>query len=301
MSILSATLLVFGRLTSDNEITAMRSNGINLYSLSIPLIVSGIIISLLSVILNNKILPEAHLASRKLIKEIGTKSPCLYLESGTFIKNFKQYIIFIQQIDKNRLKGVRIYQIQDDKPTRTIIANEAIFIPLENQNAIKLKLIDGTSDEPTPKNPLHFYKLNFKTYYITLTLDENIALDTGHIEKKPKEMNFHEIKQEIKRLGVHHIDAPSLISEYHRKLSISFSNIVFIIIGIALGIFSKGGEKTAQFAIALGVIVIYYLLMAGAMAISLKVGKLIPLWIYLPNAIFVVLGIVLLRKKISCV
>lgn len=298
MSTLSATLLVFGRLSSDNEITALRANGVSLSRLTSPLIITGVMLSLFSVILNDRILPEAHFASRKIVKNIGVKNPTAYLESGTFIKSFKGYILFIHEIDKQKLNKIRIYQLQEGSPARTIIAKNGEFISLENQNAIKLKLTDGTSDEPNPRNPLQFYKLNFKTYYLTLHLDETLS-SNKYIDKKPKEMNFQEIKDEIKKLGTHHIDAPALISEFHRKISISFSSLVFIIMGISLGIFSRRGEKTIQFAIALGVIVLYYLLMAAGMAISLKGVQPIELWMYIPNIVLAIIGIILFRNMVE--
>ncbi|MBU1061175.1 MAG: LptF/LptG family permease, partial [Candidatus Omnitrophica bacterium] len=124
MSALTATLLVFGRLSADNEITAMRAHGISLYKLTIPLIIVGFILSLGSIILNDRILPESHFASRKIVKNIGVKTPGAYLETGTFIKSFKGYIIFIHQINKHTLKGIRIYQLQEGRPTRTIIAKK---------------------------------------------------------------------------------------------------------------------------------------------------------------------------------
>lgn len=298
MSALSATLLAFGRLSSDSEITAMRAHGVNLYRLTSPLIIAGFTLSLFSIVLNNSILPEAHFASRKIVKNIGVKNPAAYLEAGTFIKSFKNYILFINAIDENKLKGIRIYQIRGDRPTRTIIAKKGEFINLENQNAIKLKLIDGTSDESNPKNPMNFYKLNFKTYYLTMDVDAAIPADE-HIQKKPKEMSFQEIKQEVKKLGYHHIDAPALIAELHRKISISFASLVFIIIGISLGIFTRRGEKTVQFAVALGVIVLYYLLMAVAMAIALKGIQPIGLWMYIPNALLAVIGIILFKNTVE--
>jgi len=297
MSLLTSVLLVFGRLSGDNEIVAIRSSGINIYRLSFPLIIIGLLFSLLSIVLNNDIIPRMHFESRKIIKNIGIKTPAAYLEPGTFIKSFKGYIIFIHEINKNKLKGVRIYQPQNERSTRTIIAEKGEFITIDN-NAVKLKLENGTSDEPNPKNPVNFYKLNFKTYYITLNIDESIA-PSGYTDKKPKEMNFREIKNEIQRLGKYHVDTPSLITEFHRKISISFASIVFIIIGIPLGIFTKHGEKTIQFAIALGVIVAFYILMAASIALSLK-GVLSPgFWMYLPNITIGTAGIILLRKTIE--
>ena len=298
MSILTGVLLVFGRLSGDNEIIAIRASGINIYRLSVPLVMVGLLFSLFSVALADKTIPQMHFASRKIIKNIGVKTPAAYLEPGTFIKSFKGYIIFIHEIDKNKLKGVRIYQPQKDRSTRTIIAEKGEFVTLENQNAVKLKLTNGTSDEPNPKNPVNFYKLNFKTYYLTLNVDESTA-PSDYTEKKPKEMNFQEIKNEVKKLGQYHVDTPALVTEFHRKISVSFASLVFVLIGIPLGIFTRRGEKTIQFAIALGVIVVYYLLMAISIALSLKGIGNPAYWMYLPNIIIGAIGLYMLRKTME--
>lgn len=298
MSMLTSILIVFGRLSSDNEITAMRASGVNLYKLTIPLIITGFIFSLISVVLNNAMIPKMHFESRKIVKNIGVKMPSAYLEAGSFIKSFRGYIIYIQDIEKNKLKGIRIYQIQENRPTRTIIAEKGEFIPLDAQNAIKLKLTNGTSDEQNQKNPMEFYKLNFKNYFVTLNIgDANTGAE--NIQKKPKEMNFQEIRDEVKKLGIHHIDAPSLVTELHRKISISFASLVFVILGIPLGIYVKRGEKTTQFAIALCVIVVYYLLMAGSIALSLKNIGHPALWMYLPNITLACLGIILFKRTLE--
>src|SRR3989338_4459298 len=109
MAILTATLLVFGRLSSDNEITAIRASGVNLYKIAAPVMVVGLVVSLILFVVNDRVLPYAHFASRKIIKDIGTKNPASYLEAGTFIKTFKKYIKFIHGIEGNKLNKVRIF------------------------------------------------------------------------------------------------------------------------------------------------------------------------------------------------
>lgn len=292
MATLTALLIVFGRLSSENEIIAMKSGGIAMYRLAIPILIAGLIISLFSFFLNDRVLPRTHFSSRKILKNIGIKNPASYLESGTFIKTFKDYIIFVYELKKNKLKNIRIYQLQENKPTRTIIANSGEFMPLPEQNAIKLKLQDGTSDEPDPKDPGHFYKLNFKTYFLTLNLDNGFA---QNIEKKPKEMTIAELKAEIKRLGKNSIDTIPLVTEIHRKIALSFSSFAFILIGVSLGIFTRRGERSVQFLIALLIIVAYYLLFAGGIAISLK-GILHPaFWLHIPNLLLIMLGMKIFR------
>src|SRR3989338_5679078 len=59
---LTAVLLSLGRLSSDNEIVALRASGVNLFSLILPLLIVGIILSLILVIFNDRVIPYAHYA-----------------------------------------------------------------------------------------------------------------------------------------------------------------------------------------------------------------------------------------------
>ena len=95
MSILTSVLLVFGRLSGDNEIIAIRASGINIYRLSAPLLMIGLLFSLFSVALADKTIPKMHFASRKIIKNIGVKTPAAYLEPGTFIKIYRVFRIWL--------------------------------------------------------------------------------------------------------------------------------------------------------------------------------------------------------------
>ena len=119
---------------------------------------------------------NSHFASRKILKEIGIRSPAAYIEAGTFVKDFEGYIIFVHEVKGNILKNIRIYQPQENRSTRTITARQGEFISAPERDVIKLKLIDGTSEEPDINNPSHFYKLNFKTYYMTLNAQDKPKL-----------------------------------------------------------------------------------------------------------------------------
>jgi len=288
MSMLTSALISFGRLSSDNEIAAMKSLGISLLRITMPILVIGFIISLLSIPLNDQLLPKSHFASRKTLKKIGILSPAAYIEAGQFIKDFDGYIIFVHEIRKNKLKNIRIYQPQKNRPTRTITAREGEFISAPEKDFVKLKLVDGTSEEPDPKNPVHFYKLSFKTYYMTLNLQNRPKLNK--VEKKAREMTTKEIYEELKDLDPHGIEPEVLLSEMHKKYAISFSSFFFVLIGIPLAIKTHRSEKSIGIGISLGVLVIYWVILAGATAFAIK-GK-IPPWVaaWIPNTIIGVIG-----------
>jgi lipopolysaccharide export system permease protein len=288
---LSAVLLTFGRLSSDNEIIAIRTSGISIFKLILPLIISGLILSLILVVLNDRVIPYSHYASRKTIKQIGIRNPAAVLEAGTFIDSFQGSILFIYRIKGNKLYQIRIYQPQGEgKPTRTIVAKTGEFIAIPEENKIKLKLMDGTSDEADINNPEVFYKLNFKTYFMTLDL---VKTDTGEIKKKPKDMTLKELQKEIKKMQELSIDATPLTTEYHKKISLSFSCLVFILLGFPLAIMIHKRGKSANFALAFLVVVIYYLLLIGFEALS-RQGLLTPiLAMWAPNIILGLLASIL--------
>jgi len=291
MALLTATMLCFGRLSSDNEITAMRASGISLYRIGLPVIIVSFIISLGTVYLNDRILPFSHFASYKLVKEVGLKKPTAYLEAGTFIKNFENYIIFIHSIDENRLKNIRIYQLQEDGPTRTIIAEGGEFITYPGKSILKLKLTNGTADEPNPSNPNIFYKLNFKTYFMTLDLRSSFT--KMKVEKKPKDMTIKELRDEIVKLQASGIETTPLLTEIHRKLAMAFSSFIFVLVGLPLAINTKQREKSVGFGVSLIVMVTYYLIFIGGQAIALKnvVPPIVGVWA--ANTIYFVIGILL--------
>ena len=223
---------------------------------------------------------------------MGIKNPTAAFEEGVFIDSFKKYILFIYRVDqkKNRLNNIRIYEPQgEDRPTRTIVAKAGEFITIPGQNAIKLKLIDGTSDEPDPESPAKFYKLNFKTYFITL----NMAQKKEKIGKKPKDMTMVELKNEADRLKKEGIDPDPIYTEMHSKVSMAFSCFVFVLLGSSLAIITRRREKSINFGIAFLIVGIYYLLSLGGETLALE-GMLAPaLAMWIPNIIFAIIGTIL--------
>lgn len=299
MSVLTATLLAFGRLSSDNEIIAMKTSGINLFRISLPAITVGLLLSVISLPLNDKIVPFAHYRVRFLLKEVGLRHPAAYLEAGTFIKGFKDYILFIYDIKYNKqstiFKNVRIYQPQDNGPTRTIVAKSGELISLADENTIKLKLMDGTSDEPNPMNPSHFYKLNFRTYYLTLTVDDSTMEEYN---KKSKEMTFDELRENARQLSEKGINAGPVMRRLHKNIASSFASLAFVLMGIPLAITTRRSEKSIGIGLAFGLATIYWLLLAFGQVLSTQ--NILPIWLamWFANIVLITLGLIMMYLSV---
>ncbi len=290
ISTLIATLLIFGKAAADNEIVTLKASGISAKKISVPFIVLGIVFSLVSFIFMDKLLPFTHYKSREIVFNIGRKNPTAYLEPGTFIKSFKNHIIFFYGLKKNELKNVRIYVNEEGRPLRTIIAQKANITDISD-NGLTLKLYNGSSDEVDPKRPEEFYKLNFKEY--TIHLDLGKASREGTIDKKPTEYTIKELKNNIKKLRDKGIDILPLNSELYKRYAQPFACLAFILIGLPLGIKTRRREKSIGFGVGLMLIIIYYVLFVTSETLILN--RTIPANIghWIPTALILATGLIL--------
>jgi lipopolysaccharide export system permease protein len=251
----------------------------------------GAIFSFASFLINDQVSPNASFESRKVIKEIGMRSPTAILEEGTFIRGFENYVIFIHEIRGNHLKNIRIYQPQEGKPTRSLVAESGEINTIPEKNILKLKLYNGTSEEPSPTEQDSFYKLNFKTYYMSLDLSKIFRKEK--IEKKAREMTIAELRNQIDEFLSQKIDPTPLFVEIYKKVNMAVASFVLILIGIPLGIRAHRSEKSIGFGISLILFAVYWGLFLGGVALALKGNVNALVGVSLPNVVFFVLGVVL--------
>jgi len=294
ISLLTSIVLVFGRLSANREITAMQASGIHLFKLACPVIVLSFLLSLVNLVLSDRVLPKTHFAYRQLLKEIGVKNPTSILEAGTFIEGLGNYVLFIYEIDGKILKNIRIYQPQENRPPRTIVAKTGEIITSPESDTLTLKLTDGTSDEPNPKRPETFYKLNFKTYLIHLKLSN--AFKEGEASKKPKDMSLRELRELMKKYQDQQMDVAPLLTEIHKKIAMAFSSLVFVLVGFPIAVRTGRSEKSLNLAIGMAIAFVYWIFMAFGEALSLRGLLHASVGMWLPNICLSGIGFLLLFR-----
>ena len=295
MACLVAMILAFGRLSTDYELIAMRASGVAPIRLVYPMLLVGLLMSCLLLIVNDRLVPESHIAFRRQLKAIGIQRPTAYMESGTFIREFEPYVIFVYQVEGQRLNNVRIYEPQPNGPTRTIIADRGEFQQLPNKRGVQLNLFDGTVDEWDLTRPGSFYKVTFTTYAMTLHSDQE---DPDQMSKKLKELTLRELLQERAQLAAQGIDTLPISIEFHQKIASAFAALVFILFGLALGLRLHHHERLTSYVWILGIFVAYYLGTVGMNAVALK-GWLAPcLAMWAPNIVGTMISGVMLARAV---
>ena len=291
---LLALVLALGRLNTDFELIAVRASGVSPARFVTPLLVVGLLMSGLVLVINDHVVPQAHLAFRRQLKAIGVKQPTAYLEAGTFIKEFPPYVIFVYNIQGQKLQEVRIYEPQPNGPTRTIIADWGEFERLPGKQGVALKLHSGTVDEWDVQNPGSFYKVAFTVY--TMNLRAGPSDDPERVGRKLKEMGFRDLTGESNRLAAEGIETLPVALELHRRIAASFAPLLFIVAGLIVGLRQHHHDRLATFMWVLAIFVTYYLGTIGMNALALKGWP--PAWLamWMPNLLsFLVGGILLMR------
>ena len=171
-AVLVATLMTFGRLSQDNEITALRASGVHLGSVLTGPLVAAALLTVGLTGFNNYVLPESNHAFMNLLIDIGRMRPTVKLQEGTFITDFPGYNLLVQSVNgrTNEMHGLTIYQLNPGGPPTTILAKSGTLTYTPDGRTAVLKLKDGEiHDVPMEEGGARRYRrLTFKTHVINV-------------------------------------------------------------------------------------------------------------------------------------
>jgi lipopolysaccharide export LptBFGC system permease protein LptF len=289
MSILTACLLVFGKLSAENELIALRTSGISLMKIVLPVVLFALFIGCFSMVQLGVIKPAAYSARRNFSKQI-KKNPTALFIPGQEVK-LAGYLLFIEKREGNILYNVMIKQASEQQ-------EKALFYKGE-WGEIKV----------FPKRDT--MRLELHNYTGRLAMGEGTAEDKGDqidftfdlgLRSKPR-LKTYKPEMSMKELIIHR----SLIEnneeqrlkytlQINKRITFSLACIAFAAIGIPLGISVHRGEKAIGFAVSLPLFLAYYV--ADSMIHELqKKPHLHPeILQWLPNIILIALGIWLFRR-----
>jgi len=199
MACLLASLMAFGRLTEDGEITATRSSGIPLTKLMIAPGIATLLLSGFMIYFSNNLLPEANYKAKMLMGDIKRKKPTLAIKERVFIDDFPGFGLYIEEVDQKtgQLIEITIYDQKDRRVPRIVQADSGKMEYSETTDALTLNLFNGTIHEIDEKDPTLYTKIDFDKQTIRFT-DLGTKLtrrDEGH--RGDRELNIAQMKERI--------------------------------------------------------------------------------------------------------
>lgn len=174
MSVLVATLMAFGAMSQNNEISIMKATGVSLYKMMTPPLIASIFVALFLVYFNNHIYPDANHAARLLMEDISRKKPTLSLVPGVFSQEVPNYAILVRDIDpvKNELKQVTIYDYSHLPKINIVTASFGKIYFAPDQKLMIMDLQNGEIHETDNTDRNEYRRLRFERHKIAMPADQ---------------------------------------------------------------------------------------------------------------------------------
>lgn len=291
-SVLMSILIVFGNLSQNNELRAMKASGIYLLHVVIPVFLCGLILSFGMFVFNDQITSNAGFTLRKELKKMILRFPKALVEPGRFVKISDSVIFMAKNMEGDRLNDIIAYEVEEsDRPVKTIIAEHGEITVEENTSKIRIRLYNGSISD-SEEGGVH--TIQFKSYeFPTLGQD-----DITKMQKKKRDYTLAEILLKLEETKLDPSEQTDLWTAFHERISFSLGSFIFVLIGIPVAILVRRGEIVLSFGIAMAAASSYYIFFAGAKTVALQ-GLLPPIVaMWLPNIILLVFGSKLLRKSL---
>jgi lipopolysaccharide export system permease protein len=312
---LTATLLIFGRFSADQELTAVRASGISLLSITSPILLLSLALCALSAWVNMDIGPRCRVLYTSMLTRIRAQLIGASLPEGRIIKDFKDRLIYVGSNKRGELHDIMAYELEHDTNVVRIIkaehgryevdsTNNMIYLHLYDAKILSLnqgKGIPGASDLTVPIDLKQSPKTGSRPRLSDMTFVQ-LWNELHDVEKRTslplsRNLTTNELRVVKQQLIKEHGDMTTPIRVHiHRQVAFSFACFGFTLVGIPLGIRVHRRETNIGIAMAILLAGIYFSMVLLAQSLDTKPQYFPYLIVWLPNFIFQAVGAVLLWR-----
>ena len=296
--LLTAILLVFGRLSADNELIALRANGVSVTRVCLPLAILSVISTVICLWLNVDVAPAAQEKLRSSIFDLATQNPIALFGGDQVIDQFPGRKIYVGKKEGNKLENIIVFQMDDrtSLPIRVTHARTGMLETDLPNKRLLLHLYNARYQERDAREPYNLNKMRDGISLAEGTLP--ISLDELYEKEKKRPsrsaLSLSQLLDQLKSGPKKERSATR--TELNKRFSFPFSCVAFALIGVPLGITTHRRETSVGFAVGLIVAIFYFLfiIIADTMRANAKIHPELLVWF--PNVLFIFLGFILFRR-----
>ena len=309
MSVLLTCLLTYGNLSSNSEILALKSLGINNFRIILPSLSLALFMTILTFIFNDNLVPISNRVAADIMQNSIGKS--IKTEKGKYNISFSKYgsiidantnkpidnsshlthIFYARRFLNDVMYEVTVVDLSKKGTKILIAADNGKFIDQLNNWEFSNGEMIITNDEGSVST------ISFDTYKYPL---DNGPSKLAAIPNDAKNMTISEAKkaQEMYAMAGNIKESRKMKVRIYEKITLPFSCIVFSLIGSTLGIKQNiRSSKSQGFGLSIILIFLYYLtcFVFSSMGIIGLIAPFLSAWI--PVFIFLGFGTYLLRRS----
>jgi len=295
---LTAVLLVFGKLSAENELIALRTSGLSIYRICFSLFMLILISIGVCLWMNTEIAPRAQLEMRNQISTIATHNPLALFGSDQVIEEFPGRKIYVERKNGTQLYNILVYELNDrSEPVSVIQAKRGELITdLENQQVL-LHIMDGRYERHDPDAPGDFSKIQqgitIKETDYSISLQKLFEKNKGH-----PNISMLSLKALLHKEGEvqTETEVTAAKTELNKRFSFSFAALAFALVGVPLAITAHRKETSIGILFSFVIAFSYFFLIIIADNLRKHPHAHPEFLIWLPNVIFIGLGLWMFRR-----
>ncbi len=297
MAALLGIVVAFARLGSDGELVALRASGVGLMNLLRPLLAFGFAVATLSLVLGIWVRPWANRGIEITTYEMARTRLTAALRPGVFNDWFGGVILYVDQLDPKSgdMRSVMLAEERKEYGRKTIFAAEGHVQSNEDARTAHLELHDGSLLTYHDSDKYHD-KTDFTSMEINLDLTEDTGVDLREMGG-PGAMTWTDLVGERDTKLARGESAIEETIELHRKFVLPAAALLLPFIGVPLGAAGRRGVRSRGMVVSILVVLIYYLLLTGAVTLARQQVVPIALSMWLPNLLLGGLGLWLFRRS----
>ena len=292
MSVMMAILLTFLRLSSDNEIVAIKSCGMSIYGLLPPVLLLALFGFLLTIFMTLYGAPRSRTSLEEMSLKVAATNLDVGLKERTFNDTFKGVMLYVNKIDIKNRKLIDVFIEDKRQPdiVSTVVAPAGQLFGEPEKLIYHLILSNGTIHQTNPKER-SANSIQFNTYTLSLDFKQQAA-DAAKRKKKRDELSGAELRQRIKDLAGKDEEAYYKTKlTLHQRYSIPVACLALGLLAFPLGIQSKTTKRSFGLILCLFFFFMYYLLLTAGYSFG-KSGVLPPvIGVWLPNFVMIAIGL----------
>lgn len=295
LGFLAAVLLVFGRLSADQELVAMRAGGISLAAGAWPVIGVSVVCCLLSLLINTHLAPRCRIQSKQVVGGV-IRSPMDLIVPGRYVRDFPGWTVYIKGKKDERLEGVLLYGHDKEGQLAQRVEADAGSVRVDEHGGEVVFCLENATfyfrGESGAAGDAEGGDVGWETFRIGQT-EQKIPLSQGKersIEPDLSEMTRTQLREELVRARDEGLAVGPVLFHLHRQQASSFACFAFVLVGIPLGIRAHRRETSVGLALALVIAVVYYAFQAFAQSLEAKPSAMPHLLVWIPNFVFIGIG-----------
>lgn len=297
MAVLIGLLMGLGRMSADREMVALQACGVSIYRLLRPVFILAAMAAIATCYTLIVALPDANQTFRDITYRTLAARAEDEVKARVFDEGFPGLVLYVNEVDIQGTgwSDVFLADTRADGPPQVYISKEGRISLDQHNRQVDIVLQSGAFHQVEPLDASTYNVNRFDE--VVLRLDPDTIFPEGGPQRGLTEMRIPELQAQAADMKAHGISPHNPIMEIHQKFSIPVACLVFTLIALPLGFTSRKEGKLASFAVGIGVIFAYYIIMFGAkaMAKGALVSPHLAMW--LPNIILGLVGAWLLLPR----